>query len=132
MVRRDDFRYVEEIIKVDGKDLTKYLANEGYNVEWYDISYDSGRNAKGTMHYNPVAEKYKITLQPRALTGEELIDFYSTIKILKKLSVYFFNPFTGEHKTINGYRGDRKVTMKWNRTDRGILYNSPKISLIEL
>lgn len=117
---------------MDGKDLTKYLANEGYDVEWYDISYGSGRNAKGTMHYNPVAEKYKITLQPRALTGEELIDFYSTIKILKTLSVYFFNPFTGEYKTINCYRGDRKVTMKWNRTDRGILYNSPKISLIEL
>ena len=108
------------------------MANEGYDVEWYDLSYDSGRNAKGYMHYNPVADKYKIILHPRALTGEELIDFFSTIKILKVLPVYFFNPYTGEFKTINCYRGDRKVTMKWNRTDKGILYNPSDISLVEL
>lgn len=96
------------------------------------MSLESGRNAKGYMHYNPVAEKYKIILHTRPLNGEELIDFFSTIKVLKTLEVYYFNPFTGEMRTANCYRGDRKVTMKWNRTDRGILYNSADISLIEL
>lgn len=124
--------YVEQIIKVDGKDLTKYLKDEGYDVEWYDVSYDSGRNAKGHMHYNPVAQKYKIILHTKHLTGEELVDFFSTIKNLKELSVYFFDPYVGSHKTINCYRGDRKVKMKWNRTDKGILYNPTDISLIEL
>lgn len=84
------------------------------------------------MHYNPVADKFKIVLHTRYLTGEELIDFFSTIKYLKELSVYFFNPYTGEYKTINCYRGDRSVTMKWNRTDKGILYSPVDISLIEL
>jgi len=62
----------------------------------------------------------------------ELIEFFSTIKILKTLKVTFFDPYTGQIKTIDCYRGDRKVTMKWNRTDVGILYNSTDISLIEL
>lgn len=108
------------------------MKDEGYDVEWYDVSYDSGRNAKGTMHYNPVAQKYKVILHTKYLTQEEFTDFFSTIKNLKQLSVYFFDPYTATYKTINCYRGDRKVTMKWNRTDRGILYNPTDISLIEL
>lgn len=84
------------------------------------------------MRYNPIAEKYKIVLHTKPLNGEELIDFFSTIKNLKQLSVYFFCPYTGTYKTINCYRGDRTITMKWNRTDKGILYNPIDISLIEL
>ena len=101
-------------------------------MQWYDVSYDSGRNAKGYMHYNPVAEKYKIVLHTRAMTGEEFVDFFSTIKNLKQLSVTYFNPYLGTKRTANCYRGDRTVTMKWNRTDKGILYNPVDISLIEL
>lgn len=84
------------------------------------------------MHYNPVNEKYKIVLHTRNLTQEELIDFFSTIKILETIEVEFLNPYTGEIDTIECYRGDRKVTMKWDRTDKGILYNPMDISLIEL
>lgn len=79
-----------------------------------------------------MAEKYKIILHTRYLTGEELVDFFATIKNLKQLSVHFFNPYTGNMHTANCYRGDRKITMKWNRTDKGILYNPVDISLIEL
>lgn len=84
------------------------------------------------MHYNPVATKYKIILHTKPLTGEQLVDFFSTIKNLKQLSVTFYNPYTGQIQTANCYRGDRKVTMKWNRTDKGILYTSVDISLVEL
>lgn len=83
------------------------------------------------MRYNPVAEKYKIILHTKPLTAEEMINFFSTIK-LKQLSVTYFNPYTGGIRTANCYRGDRKITMKWNRTDKGVLYNSTDISLIEL
>ncbi len=84
------------------------------------------------MIYNPIAEKYKIILHTRPMNKAELIEFFSTIKILKTLKVTFFDPYTGQIKTIDCHRGDRKVTMKWNRTDVGILYNSTDISLIEL
>ncbi len=85
------------------------------------------------MHYNPVAEKYKIILHTKNLTGEEAVDFFSTIRNLKEFSVVYFNPFTGEsNRTALCYRGDRKITMKWNREDKGILYNPFDISLIEL
>ena len=84
------------------------------------------------MHYNPVAEKYKIILHTKYLTQEELSDFFSTIRPLKQYSVNFFDPYAGIYRTAMCYRGDRKVTMKWNRTDKGILYNPADISLIEL
>ena len=84
------------------------------------------------MHYNPIAEKYKIILHTKPLTGEELVDFFSTIKTLKEFEVSYFNPYTGDTRTAKCYRGDRKITMKWNRTDKGILYNSTDISLIEM
>lgn len=84
------------------------------------------------MYYNPVAIKYKITLHTKYLTAEEMIEFFSNLRILKRFSVYFFNPYVGQFQTANCYRGDRKITMKWNRTDRGILYNPIDISLIEL
>lgn len=93
---------------------------------------ESGRNAKGYMHYNPIAEKYKIILHTKPLNGEQVIQFFSNIKNLKTFTVRYFNPYTGEMRTANCYRGDRKITMKWNRTDEGILYNSTDISLIEL
>lgn len=84
------------------------------------------------MHYNPIAVKYKIILHTKHLTQEEMTEFFTNLKILKQFSVYFFNPYTGTYKTANCYRGDRKITMKWNRTDKGILYNPTDISLIEL
>lgn len=84
------------------------------------------------MHYNPVAEKYKIILHTKYLNGEEFVDFFSTIKNLKELTVVYFNPYTGTNRTAKCYRGDRKVTMKWNRTDKGVLYSPTDISLIEL
>lgn len=84
------------------------------------------------MHYNPIAEKYKIILHTKNLTGEEVIDFFSTIRNLKELSVAYFNPYIGDIRVADCYRGDRKITMKWNRTDKGILYSPFDISLIEL
>lgn len=112
--------------------MSKFLKDEGYDVEWYDVSYNSGRNAKGRVVYNPIADKYKVILHTRPMNKSELIEFFSTIRVLKELKVTFFDPYTGEMKTIYCYRGDRKVTMKWNRTDVGILYDSTDISLIEL
>lgn len=84
------------------------------------------------MHYNPIAQKYKIILHTTYLTQEQASDFFSTIKILKELNVKFFDPYTGEYKTASCYRGDRKIKMKWDRTDKGILYNPVDISLIEV
>lgn len=84
------------------------------------------------MHYNPVNDKYKIILHTKNLTQEELMDCCSTLKIAKEFTVEFFNPYEGEMTTIKCYRGDRKVTMKWDRTDTGILFEPFDIHLVEL
>lgn len=117
-------------MKVDNKDLSKYLS--GIDFEWYDLSLESTRNAKGDMQYNPVNEKKKVILHTKYLTQEELIDFFQTIKVLKELSVYCLNPYTGNFEILKCYRGDRKISMYWDRKDTGILYNPMDISLIEL
>ena len=84
------------------------------------------------MRDNPVNEKYKIILHTPPMTQEQALTFYNVIKVLKTYSVRYFNPFTGQYRTATCYRGDRKITMKWDRTDRGILYEATEVSLIEL
>ena len=84
------------------------------------------------MHYNPVAQKYKIILHTKHLSIEDFNTFFSSIVPLKKYEVKFLNPYTGKTDTAQCYRGDRKSTVKWDLKDKGILLNPTDISLIEL
>ena len=124
-----DKTYVpSNLIKVDGQAI-EYLA--GYEVEEYDLSKDAGRNAKGTMRLAYIATKYKIIFKTRPVHQEELEQIYNKLP-RRELSVEFFNPFTGTTQTIQCYRGDRKVNMKWDRQYLGKLYEPVSQSLIEL
>lgn len=127
-----DFRsstYVpSNLLMVNGEPI-EYLA--GYEVEEYDLSKDAGRNAKGTMRLCYIGTKYKIIFNSRPIHQEELVRIYNKLP-RQELSVYFFNPYTGTYQTINCYRGDRKVTMKWDRQYIGKLYEPISQSLIEL
>lgn len=116
------------LLKVDGKTI-EYLA--GYEVEEYDLSKDAGRNAKGTMRLCYIGTKYKIIFKSRYVHQNELVNIFNKIP-RKQLSVYFFNPYTGTYQTIQCYRGDRKVSMKWDRKYIGKLYEPVSQSLIEL
>lgn len=116
------------LLKVDGKTI-EYLA--GYEVEEYDLSKDTGRNAKGTMRLCYIGTKYKIIFKSRYVHQNELVNIFNKIP-RKQLSVYFFNPYTGTYQTIQCYRGDRKVSMKWDRKYIGKLYEPVSQSLIEL
>lgn len=84
------------------------------------------------MRYNPINEKYKIILHTPSLTQEQVSVFFNILKVLKTFTVKYFNPYTGEYRTATCYRGDRSITMKWDRKDVGILYEPFDISLIEL
>lgn len=118
--------------KIDGTDITGYLAEDGYDVEWYDLSYDAGRQANGQMHMNIVAEKYKIILHTASLSQTRFQTFFATIRASATHTVEYFNPYTGTYRTASCYRGDRKTTVKWDREDVGMLLNPTDISLIEL
>lgn len=118
--------------KIDNTDITDYLAEDGYDVEWYDLSYDAGRQANGQMHMNIVATKYKIILHTKSLSQTQFQTFFTKIRANSTYSVNYFNPYTGEYRTATCYRGDRKTTVKWDRTDVGMLLNPTDISLIEL
>lgn len=124
-----DSTYVpSNLIKVDGQEI-EYLA--GYEVEEYDLSKDAGRNAKGTMRLAYIATKYKIIFKTRYIHQKELEKIYEKLP-RRQLSVEFFNPYTGTYQTIQCYRGDRKVNMKWDRQYIGKLYEPVSQSLIEL
>lgn len=83
------------------------------------------------MHLNYIADKFKIILKTTPLFQQELTEFYSHIPI-GEITVKFFNPFIGEYKTIQCYRGDRKVNMLFDFNGVGKLYNEVDQSLIEL
>ena len=104
---------------------------KGYEVEWYDISLEAGRNAKGTMHLNYLADKFKIILKTTPLMQAQLTEFYSHIP-REAIIVRFFNPFTGTYKNIKCYRGDRKVSMLFDFNGVGKLYDEVDQSFIEL
>lgn len=83
------------------------------------------------MILNYIADKYKIILKTTPLFQQELTEFYSHIP-MRTISVKFFNPFTGEYKTIQCYRGDRKASMLFDFNGIGKLYDEVDQSLIEL
>ena len=103
----------------------------GYEIEEYDLSLESGRNSKGTMRLNYIGTKYKLILKTTPLFQAQLTEFYSHIP-RRAISVTFFNPYTGESKTISAYRGDRKVSMLFDIDCVGKLYDAVSQSLIEL
>ena len=103
----------------------------GYDVEWYDLSLEAGRNAKGKMHLSYITTKYKIILKTTPILQQQLTEFYSHIP-MRAISVKFFNPFTGQWKTVQCYRGDRKASMLGDWNGFGKLYDSVEQSLIEL
>lgn len=104
---------------------------EGYDVEWYDLSLEAGRNANGTMHLSYLGEKYKIILKTSPIYQSELTELFSHIP-MRAITVTFFNPFTGTNRTMQAYRGDRKVSMVYDLDGVGKLYDSVEFSLIEL
>ena len=124
--------YKAILIKIDGTDITDYLTDDGYEVQWYDLSYDAGRQANGLMRMNVIAQKYKILLHTKPLTLTQFTTFYTKIRANTTFSVCFLDPYSGTYKTINCYRGDRNAVMKWDRTDTGILFEPNDVNLIEL
>lgn len=83
------------------------------------------------MHLSYIAEKFKIILKTTPLFQQELKEFYSHIP-MREITVKFLNPFTGEYKTIQCYRGDRKVSTLFDFDGVGKLYDCIDQSLIEL
>lgn len=83
------------------------------------------------MHLNYLSDKFKVILKTTPVFQQELIEFYKHIP-MREISVKFFNPFTGEWKTIQCYRGDRKVSTLFDFDGFGKLYDEVDQSLIEL
>ena len=104
-------------VKLNGVDISKYLSNQS-QVGWYDVSKNSGRlspvniygAADGKMILNVISEKFRLDLVTRQLTRDEVVDFFTQIRIRPApITVQFLNPFTNSWKTITCYRGDRSA-----------------------
>ena len=83
------------------------------------------------MKLSYITDKFKIILKTTPVMQAQLTEFYSHIP-KRAITVKFFNPFTGEHKTIQCYRGDRKANMLFDFNGIGKLYDCVEQSLIEL
>lgn len=128
-------------VKLNNVDISKYLSNES-QVGWYDVSKDSGRDtttANGKMILNVIATKYRLDLVTRALTRDEMVDFFAEIRRNPILTVQFLDPFDNTWKTIQCYRGDRTAQanhpylMKEGNVNTLVeLFNPVNIAIIEL
>jgi hypothetical protein len=119
---------MNDLITINGKALEHI---KGYDVSWNDISDNSTRNAEANMRLNIINDKRRIDITTTYLTQEQLLAFFSEIKV-GDLTVTFFDPYTATIMTKHFYRGDRKVSMYWDLTDKGKLYYPVSIALIEL
>jgi len=118
------------LVTVGTTELDKYMA--GLDVEWADISSENtARNAVGDLRYLPINNKYKLVITTISMTQTQMTAFFAVIP-MTSLSVTYYNPYTGAERTTNMYRGDRKVSFHWDRTDVGKLYKPFTISLIEM
>lgn len=110
----------------------KYVAN--YQVGWYDVSRDSGRDtttADGTMILNVISQKYRLDITTRYLTDTELNDFYTQIKNAPTMTVSFYDPYTATRVTKTMYRGDRISQIRWTESDSA-MFEPITIALIQL
>lgn len=109
-----------------------YVAS--YQVGWYDVSRDSGRDtttADGTMILNVISQKYRIDITTKYLSGTELNTFYSQIKNAPTMTVSFYDPYTASRVTKTMYRGDRTSTLRYTQGDTS-MFEPITIALIQL
>lgn len=105
-----------------------------YQVGWYDVSRDSGRDtttADGTMILNVISQKYRLDITTKYLTGTELNTFYTQIKNAPTMTVSFYDPYTASRVTKTMYRGDRTSTLRYTNQE-GAMFEPVSIALIQL
>ena len=110
----------------------KYVAN--YQVGWYDVSKDSGRDtttADGTMILNVISQKYRLDITTKYLTGPELNTFYTQISSAPTMTVSFYDPYSATRVTKTMYRGDRTSTIRYTTSDSA-MFEPISIALIQL
>jgi hypothetical protein len=118
-------------IYVNGVKLP-YVAT--YQVGWYDVSRDSGRDtttADGTMILNVISQKYRLDITTKYLTGTELHTFYSQIKNAPTMTVSFYDPYTASRQTRTMYRGDRTSQLRYTQGNQS-MFEPVSIALIQL
>ena len=109
-----------------------YVAS--YQVGWYDVSRDSGRDtttADGTMILNVISQKYRLDITTKYLTGTELNTFYTQIKNAPTMTVSFYDPYTASRITRTMYRGDRTSQLRYTQGNTS-MFEPITIALIQL
>ena len=105
-----------------------------YQVGWYDVSRDSGRDtttADGTMILNVISQKYRLDITTKYLTGTELNEFFTQIKNAPTMTVSFYDPYTASRVTKTMYRGDRITNLRFTNGDNS-MFEPVSIALIQL
>lgn len=121
-----------DLIKVNGTTLQNVAT---YQVGWYDVSRDSGRDtttADGTMILNVISQKYRLDITTTYMSEAQLMAFYAQISQAPTMQVTFFNPYTGTNVTKTMYRGDRTTQLRWAKSNNDIMFEPNTIALIQL
>lgn len=114
------------MIKING---AKVKAPTGYTVNRMDIT-KAERNAKGTMFIELIAKKWKLEVDWKYLTQEEMTTIVNALEAKISFPVEFIDPKTGSKISATFYKGDRSYPMV-NYIDNKPKW-SFKVNLIEV
>jgi hypothetical protein len=94
------------------------------------VSDDSGRNAAGDTVIDVINRKYKVYVNLRHTTGEEMDEFLTAISGYV-VEVEFLNPFTSEVDSITAYTGTPEPEY-YTIQDSKVIYKPMSLNFIEL
>lgn len=111
------------------------LANVStYQVGWYDVSKDSGRDtttADGSMILNVISQKYRIDITTTYMNNTELATFFSQIASSPTMMVKFYDPYSASVQEVKMYRGDRNTQIRFTDSTKA-MFEPVTIALIQL
>lgn len=120
---------------INGTDISKYIAIDGYNCSVQDVDFDAGRVASGRMKRNCVAQKRKLEVTFVAgMTDEQIKSVHDLMKPTAttnsfKVTSYLDPTQANAHGSGTFYAGDRTYP---RHSDALGIWSSWSVSMVEI
>jgi len=115
------------MIKINNVEMPSPI---GYTAMMMDIT-NAERDAKGTMHIDFIARKWKLEIGWGVLDQPQMSELLKALESSVTFNVSFIDPITGESNTAVFYKGDRSIPML-GRFGGVLTWKDFKINLIEV
>lgn len=121
----------EQVLIIDGFDLTPYIAFGGYQWQRSDIDdSDTGRDLAGDLRRGRVATKRRLDITCRLLTSQELSKVLTAI-MPEFVEVTYYDPQEGKTATRTMYSNNNPATYAIRRPNGTVYWSGVTFPLVE-